>query len=182
MAERLSLQRECPVCGATLPAGVQGVCPACGIPLATGVGASASDARLRRQVAALNERLLRAGSVNAESAFNLSCGMSLFLVLGAGLLAYFVAGRSWILTLIAAGMASLAGLWIVMLIASMARNNAVRRLFRKEIEPEINDFSQAMRVSPALFGEVVHAMLPEDAPLRRMIPPPPDLAPAPEQE
>lgn len=180
MAEVPDPQLECPVCGANLPPKVPAMCPSCGLPLAAGAGTAATDRRLRRRANQLNDRLLRAGSVNAESAFNLGCSLSLFLILAAGLLVYFLAGRSWILTLIAAGMASLLGLWAVMLIASLARNNAVRRLFRQEVEPEINDFSQALKVSPEAFGQVVHTVLPDDAPLRRVIPRP--VSPEPEEE
>ncbi len=166
---------ECTVCGtSSRPNQAIDACPACGAPIVSITGSleSITPARLeeiRTQVESVNERLLSAGSKNAESAFNLGCGMSLVLILLSSVLVYFLAGRSWLLVLITALMAMIAGLWIVTLLSSIARSGAIRYTYENEVRAEVEHFVQANGLSLTAFEALAHESLTENAPLRKYL-------------
>lgn len=171
---------ECQVCGAEIPAGSPAVdCPSCGAPLAVAAQAEGGlslvqQEELKETVRDMNESLMAAGAKNAESAFNLGCGLGLFLVIGSGILVYFLAGRSWILVVITLIMATLAVLWAVILAADLSKTGAIRRTFRLTVDPQINDLTLARRIHREEIERIAHLSLPATAPLRLQIPPLPE--------
>ncbi len=176
----------CPACGALVPANFPfTACPTCGAPL-TGPGQDAAmqalspaqRANLESLAVRSNEKLFEAGAEVAERAFNLSCGMSVLLVVAAGGLVYFLAGRNWILALITVIMATLAALWVIVLVSDLSKTSAMRRIFQDEVGVEINDYARVERIHRERFDEIAHASLSPTAPLLRFIPP----LPAPEEE
>jgi hypothetical protein len=175
---------ECATCGAKVPTTFpQAACPACGAPLS--IHPSAGEAltptqrsKLVGQIDTLNEKLVEAGAVNAESAFNLGCVMSSLLVIASGILVYLLAGQNWLVVILTLIMAGLAALWFIILISDIAKRGAIRRTFQKEVEPQFTEFAQSMRMELELLEELAHKNLPETAPLRQHIPP----LPEPEEE
>ncbi len=100
--------------------------------------------------------------------------MSALLVITAGILVYFLAGRNWILALITVIMATLAALWAIILVSDLSKSSAMRRIFRDEVGVEINDYTRIERIHRERFDEIAHASLSATAPLLRFIPPLPE--------
>ncbi len=171
---------ECEICGARVRAGGRHVdCPSCGAPLAGAVPAGETlnaqqRAQLEETVSGMNDALVEAGAKNAESAFNLGCGLGLFGVIASAVLVYFLAGRSWILVMITLIMATLATLWAVILITDLSKTGAIRRTFRRTVDPQINDLTLAERIDREEIERIAHLSLPAAAPLRLQIPPLPE--------
>lgn len=174
----MSMSPECQVCGAALPARRSlTACLACGAPLAESepaVAAPVAPARNREiqsMAGSMNDELAQAGAEIADRAFNLGCGMSFFLLVGVGLVVYFIGGRNWLMVFIALIPASIAALWGVVLLTDIARTRAIQRVYREEVQPQINNFNRRRRIPPAHFDEVAHRSLPKGAPLLKHIPP-----------
>jgi hypothetical protein len=179
---------ECPSCGAPISKMSRAAsCPACSAPIGSrgqlrpADGAAFTPAELgdvEAKAVAFNDKLVEDGAEIAERAFNLGCGMSSLLVIGATVLVYFLSGRNWIVAFITAIMAVLAALWAIMLITDISRQSAMRRIYQQEIEPSINDYAHTQGLYRDSFDEIAHTTLPETAPLRQFIPP----LPEPEEE
>ncbi len=174
---------ECPSCGAPISKRIRAVsCPACSAPIGSqgqllhsgGDFTPALLSDVEFTAVALNENLVEVGAEIGERAFNLGCGMSLLLVIGATVLVYFLSGQNWIVAFITTIMALLAALWAIMLITDISRNNTMRRVFRQEVEPKINDYTHTHGLHREKFDEIAHTALPETAPLRQFIPPLPE--------
>ncbi len=175
---------ECPSCGAPISKKVKAAsCPACSAPIGSlgqllhTAGAGSTPAQLgdmEAMAVSLNEVLIENGADIAERAFNLGCGMSSVLVIGATVLAYFLTDRNWIVAFITVIMAVLAALWAIMLITDISRQRAMRRIYQEEVAPRMNDYAHTHGLYRESFDEVAHTTLPETAPLRQFIPPLPE--------
>lgn len=174
---------ECPSCGAPISKRSRAAsCPACSAPIGSQgqllhAGGNFTPALLgdvESKAVTFNETLMEIGAEIGERAFNLSCGMSLLLVIGATVLVYFLSDQNWIVAFITTIMALLAALWAIMLITDISRNNTMRRVFQEEVEPKINDYAHTHGLHRDKFDEIAHTALPETAPLRQFIPPLPE--------
>lgn len=174
---------ECPSCGAPISKrSLAASCPACSAPLgsqgqllhAESDFTPALLGEVESKAVALNETLVEVGAEIGERAFNLGCSMSLLLVIGATVLVYFLSGQNWIVALITTIMALLAALWAIMLVTDISRKNTMRRVFREEVEPKINNYAHTHGLHRDKFDEIAHTALPETAPLRQFIPPLPE--------
>ena len=96
---------ECPSCGAPISKKTRAAsCPACSAPIgsrgqllqADGSGLTPAELdEVEAKAVSLNDILIENGAEIAERAFNLGCGMSSLLVIGATILVYFLTGRNW---------------------------------------------------------------------------------------
>lgn len=122
-------------------------------------------------VESLNEQLRSSGSGGAEIAFGLGCGFGLIPVVGITLLLLVTGAINLILAmfLLVVGLLALSGISI--LLANMARSNAVKRVYRMEVEPEIVQYLSRERLSRQEFDTLAHLMLPPDAPLQGYLSP-----------
>lgn len=122
-------------------------------------------------VESLNERLRSSGAGGAESAFGLGCGIGLLPVVGITLLLWIFGVVNLILgmMMLVVGLLALAGLSIML--ANLARSNAVKRVYWAEVEPEIVQYLSQQRLSRQDFDTAACRELPVDAPLQRFLHP-----------
>lgn len=117
----------------------------------------------------LNEKLRDAGSSSAERAFGIGCGAGLLPALIVILLLLLFRVVNVILGFTLLVMALLALLGVGMLAASVARSNAIRRVYREQVEPEVAQFRARHQLSGPTLDALLLPLLPEGAPLREFI-------------
>ena len=121
---------------------------------------------LEQQVGLFNERLREAGSSSSEQAFAIGCGIGLLPVLLLLAVLFVFQLANIILVSILLIMALLVMTGVGMLLASIARQNKIRRVYREQVEPEIATYLARTGLSQGEFFEIVAGLLPETAPLR----------------
>lgn len=121
---------------------------------------------LEQQVGLFNERLREAGSSSSEQAFAIGCGIGLLPVLLILALLFVFRLANIILVSILLVMAFLVMMGVGMLLASIARQNNIRRVYREQVEPEIGAYLARTGLPQGEFFETVTSLLPETAPLR----------------
>ncbi len=89
---------------------------------------------------ALNEKLRAAGSQSSEQAFGMGCGLGLAPALVILLLLLIFQVINIILAFTLAVMAVLAMVGLGMLLASHSRANTIRRVYRENVEQDINAY------------------------------------------
>jgi hypothetical protein len=119
----------------------------------------------------MNENLRSSTGSGAEVAFGLSCGIGLIPVVGIILLLLVFRVVSLIPGLLFLVIALLGLMGISMLLANLARNNAQKRVFRAEIDPEIVRFLEDQRIDRQVFDTLACQALPADAPLQAFLTP-----------
>ena len=119
-----------------------------------------------RLAESLNERMMSSGSRGAELTFGLGCGVGLIPVVGIIFLLFVFGAISLIpaFFLLVVGLLMLAGVSI--LLANLARNNARKRVYRTEVEPEIAQLLSKQNISRQEFDTLAYQWLPADAPLQ----------------
>jgi hypothetical protein len=71
--------------------------------------------------------------------------------------------------LLVVGLLALVGLSI--LLANLARSNALKRVYRAEVEPEIAQYLSRQHISRQDFDTSAYHLLPQDAPLQQFLEP-----------
>lgn len=129
------------------------------------------DQEVARLAEGLNTHLRDAGARGAEQAFGMGCGLGLLPVAAVvlGLWIFGVLTLIPALVLIVFGMLALVA--VSTLIANLARDNTLRRVYEADIEPEIIRFLSAQRISRQLFDNSASRSLPADAPLQVFLSP-----------
>jgi len=118
-----------------------------------------------------NDHLRSQSAGQAEHAFELGCGLGLLPILVIIVLLWIFN----VITLIPAAVLivmSLLGLaGVSALLGNVARENAAKRAFRQNVEPEIAQFLSNKRISRQLFDNAASQSLPADAPLQAFLSP-----------
>lgn len=122
----------------------------------------------------MNNRLLDTSAEISDRAFNLGCGLGILLLILWGIAVYFIGGRSWLLLAISIVVFSLAVLWLVVLVTDISRNRAIQRVYRDEIQPELEEYSRVREIEMSQIEETAHHELPDKAPLLKFLPKPPE--------
>lgn len=122
-------------------------------------------------VETLNEKLRAVGADNAERAFGLGCMLGLLpSVLVIAILLVFKV-LSLILAIVLALMAVLVLIGVAMLLASRARRVAMDRVYKDEVEPEIELYIEQNDLSRLEFDTQAAGRIPADAPLQTYLAP-----------
>jgi hypothetical protein len=117
----------------------------------------------------LNDKMRSSGAGGSERAFGLGCAMGLLPVIGIILLLFVFQVINLVLAmfLLVIGLLGVAG--ISALLASLARTNTHKRIFREVGDPEIVQFISEHHLSRQTFDTLAHQSLPEDAPLQAFL-------------
>ena len=170
---------KCPACGkSTLSDADYRFCPFCGNPLASNSGdvedgPGQPPQALDDYLKTLDNRLAKTAEDVSDRAFNLGCGLGILLLVLGGTAVYFLGGRSWLLLIIAMILFSLAVLWLVILVTDVSRNRSMARVYREEIQPEIEGYCLSRQIEISDFEASAYSTLPDRAPLLKYIPKPP---------
>jgi hypothetical protein len=173
---------QCPNCGAGFPALV-GNCPACGYPLGEGEpveNASRTEA-LPELVENANQTLATAATRGAETAFGISCSLSLILIILVLVVLFFAATRKWTILAVVASIAGLAAVMLSAILATRARDATLSATYRRSVQPEIEAYLSTSGLTRPQFDALARQQLPEDAPLCQFLAQPP-APPDPTQE
>lgn len=122
-------------------------------------------------VETLNEKMRSSGASGSELAFGLGCGIGLIPVIGVTLLLLIFRLVSLVpaMLILVVGLLGLAS--ISALLASLARSNAHKRVYRELASPEIDRFLNQHPISRQTFDNLAYRSLPVDAPLRDFLSP-----------
>jgi hypothetical protein len=120
---------------------------------------------------AMNDKLFTSTSGGAEQAFGLSCGLGLIPVIGVILFLMVFKFIDLIPGLLFLVIALLGLVGVSMLLANLARNNAQKRVFQTEIDPEIDQYLNNQLVPRQVFDTLASQALPPDAPLQAFLSP-----------
>ena len=117
----------------------------------------------------LNDEMKSSGSSGSEKAFGLGCGLGLLPVIGIILFLFVFQVINLVLAmfLLVVGLLGVAG--ISALLASLARSNTHKRIFREVGDPEIVQFISQYHLSRQAFDTLARQILPEDAPLQAFL-------------
>ncbi len=122
-------------------------------------------------VETLNEKMRSSGASGSELAFGLGCGIGLIPVIGIILLLFVFRVISLVPAILVLVVGLLALASISSLLASIARTNAQKRVFREIANPEIARFLNQYPITRQQFDTLAYQSLPEDAPLRGFLSP-----------
>ncbi len=106
------------------------------------------------------------GASGSELAFGLGCGIGLIPVIGIILLLFVFRVISLVPAILVLVVGLLALASISSLLASIARTNAQKRVFREIANPEIARFLNQYPITRQQFDTLAYQSLPEGAPLR----------------
>lgn len=120
---------------------------------------------------AINENLRTSTGGGAEMAFGLSCGLGLIPVVGiiVSLLVFKIVSLIPALFFLVIALLGLVG--ISMVLANVARSNGQKRVYRTELEPEIDQFLSKQHIDRQSFDYHASQALPPDAPLQAFLSP-----------
>lgn len=169
----------CPFCEKKIPSDQSyRFCPYCGSGVLPTFGEGDAGAIYTGQeiddfLISLDNRLYKTSADISDRAFNLSCGLGLLLLIFWSVGVYFVGGRNWLLLIIAIIVFSLAVLWIVILVTDISRNQAMKRVYRDEIRPDLEAYSEKNQVEVEAIEAEAHRTLADQAPLLKFLPAPP---------
>lgn len=120
-----------------------------------------------------NERLATVGTERSEQSFGLGCTIG-FLPLGSMVLILWIAGVLNIISgffAVIIGFTALVG--IAGLVASSAKKRAINDTYTHYVKQDIDRYLRDHQIDQAAFDQAAHEALPESAPLRAFITPPP---------
>lgn len=115
----------------------------------------------------MNEKLTTAGASNAELAFGLGCSVSIVPLGIILLLLYIIGVRGWVTFGFLALIGVLLATAISTYLASRARRSGISGTFERQIRPAILEYLEANQLDHQEFQQIMEAVLPGDAPLRR---------------
>ena len=121
----------------------------------------------------LNEELRAAGSVAAEQAFSVGCGVGIIPVGLVVFLLYIAGVVKLILALFLVLLGVVALIAVVALLASQARDRATRRVYHESVEPQIEAYLSNTGLSRKEFDTLLFVKLSDRAPLRAFLTPEP---------
>jgi hypothetical protein len=129
---------------------------------------------LTELVETLNESLRSAASVSAERAFGIGCSLGLMLVVVVALVLYSLRIMNLILAVLVGIMSVMFLVGVASLLSSIARANTLKRTYQREVEPEINRFTNRAGISRQQFDTFAFQILPDGAPLQIFLKPLPE--------
>jgi len=168
-----SAKFQCPNCGASLQA-LAGTCPACGFPLGESrpEESASRDEALPELVENANQALATAATRAAETAFGISCSLSLILILLVLVILFFATTRQWTILAVVAFIAGLAAMMLSAILATRARNATLSATYRRSVQPEVEAYLSTSGLTRPEFDALARQQLPEDAPLCQFLAPP----------
>lgn len=95
---------------------------------------------LQQLASTMNEKLLSAGSSSAERAFGIGCGLGLLPVIAVAIILYILGVINLILAVVFAVLSLLFLVSFAALLASIARANVVKRTYRSDVLPAIEQY------------------------------------------
>ena len=120
---------------------------------------------------AMNEKLRDAGSSSAERAFGIGCGLGLIPIAGIAILLYVFQVLNLIMVVLLAFLGVMFLTGFSALLASIARANTVKRIYKDDVLPEIEGYTQRVNISREAFDTQVAGMLSVEAPLQAYLSP-----------
>lgn len=118
-----------------------------------------------------NEKLRSAASISAEKAFGIGCSLGLLLVVIVAVLLYSLHIMNLIMAVLVGIMSIMFLLGVASLLSSIARANTMKRIYQREVEPEINRFITRIELPREQFDTLASSALPDEAPLQIFLKP-----------
>jgi hypothetical protein len=165
-SETQTSELKCSSCGSVLQANFA-FCPSCGETLTasdefTGL---MEDRDLAEFITTANQHLAEAGASAAESAFGLGCYIGFIPVALFTVIVFLVGFRNWIIIALVGLGAALVTTGIAALLSRRARETNVRTTYHREVEPQIETYTNERSISHAEFEAAVIEVLTGDDPL-----------------
>ncbi len=123
-----------------------------------------------QQIAATANEKLDSGSLgNATRALNLGCSITFIPGIILVVLVFLLSRFNWVMAALTLVMVVIISMLFANLASNLARTRSMERIYRQEVNPEIEKSLAAVGVNRDQFEESLESLLPSNAPLIQMI-------------